>query len=164
MNILVTYVSKTGNTKKIAESIYRAIPEPKELKEIKDVDNTDNYDLVFVGFPIHSWNIQKIAKKFIDRKLKNKQIAIFYTHAIPKNNYRYPAMVKTCINSVKESKLVGFFTCQGEIVKTLGDFMRSTGDPELIEFIDNAYISDGRPNKDDFQDAAKFANEIIKQI
>lgn len=32
MKSLVIYFSQTGNTKKVAEAIYEALPQPKELK------------------------------------------------------------------------------------------------------------------------------------
>ena len=41
MKILVGYMSLTGNTKKIAESIYEELPDDKMLMELKDVANLD---------------------------------------------------------------------------------------------------------------------------
>jgi len=50
MNILVAYYSLTGNTKKVAEAIYEALPEPKELKKLKDIDSIEDYDLIICRF------------------------------------------------------------------------------------------------------------------
>ena len=47
MKTLVTYSTKTGNTKKVAESIAKAI-ENSEIKDIAEVNNLD-YDLIIVG-------------------------------------------------------------------------------------------------------------------
>ena len=52
MKILVAYLSKTGNTKKVAEAIFDEITDEKELKKIEDVDSLDGYDYSFLGFPI----------------------------------------------------------------------------------------------------------------
>ena len=46
-----TYMSQTGNTKKIAEAIYDAIPQPKEIKRVEEVTSLEGYDLSFLGFP-----------------------------------------------------------------------------------------------------------------
>jgi flavodoxin len=35
MKVLVAYMSQTGNTKKVADAIYGALPEPREIKPIK---------------------------------------------------------------------------------------------------------------------------------
>ena len=45
MKVLVAYMSQTGNTKKVAEAIYGAIPQPKEIKRVEDVTSLEGYDL-----------------------------------------------------------------------------------------------------------------------
>ena len=52
MKTLVAYFSQTGNTKKVAESMFDVIQGEKEIKELSEVENVDGYDLLFVGFPI----------------------------------------------------------------------------------------------------------------
>ena len=52
MKVLVTYMSKTGNTRKIAEAMYEEIDADKEIMPVDKVDNIRNYDLTFMGFPI----------------------------------------------------------------------------------------------------------------
>jgi flavodoxin len=37
VKVLIAYMSQTGNTKKVAEAIYDAIPQPKDIKRVKDV-------------------------------------------------------------------------------------------------------------------------------
>jgi hypothetical protein len=51
--VLVAYLSQTGNTKWVAEAIYYAIPEPKEIKPIKEMSTLEGYDLSFLGLPMH---------------------------------------------------------------------------------------------------------------
>ncbi|HHQ8779924.1 TPA: flavodoxin family protein, partial [Clostridioides difficile] len=54
MKSLILYSSLTGNTKKIACSIYEAIQGKKEIKNISElVDDSidyENYDIVFLGY------------------------------------------------------------------------------------------------------------------
>ena len=52
--VLVAYMSKTGNTKKVAEVIYDEIQGEKEIKTIEEVESLNSYDLAFLGFPIHA--------------------------------------------------------------------------------------------------------------
>ena len=43
--VLIAYMSWTGNTKKVAEAIYDAIPQAKEIKQVEDVGSLEGYDL-----------------------------------------------------------------------------------------------------------------------
>ena len=50
MKILVTYSSKTGNTKKLAEGIYEGLGEmEKEILPMSEVKSLDAYDTVLAG-------------------------------------------------------------------------------------------------------------------
>jgi flavodoxin len=55
MKVLVTYVSRTGNTKKVAQAIFEQVKGTKETKELQEVDTLEGYDLAFVGLPIFIW-------------------------------------------------------------------------------------------------------------
>ncbi len=55
MKVLVAYMSQTGNTKKVAEAIYGAIPAPKDIKRVEEVTSLEGYDLSFLGFPMHAF-------------------------------------------------------------------------------------------------------------
>jgi len=49
VKVLVAYMSRTGNTKKVAEAIHGAIPQPKEIRRVEDVTSLEGYDLSFLG-------------------------------------------------------------------------------------------------------------------
>ena len=51
MKLLITYSSKTGNTKKLAEGLYNNLPfKEMDIMPIADVRNIDEYDTVLVGY------------------------------------------------------------------------------------------------------------------
>ena len=83
MKVLVAYMSRTGNTKKVAEAIYGAIPQPKEIKRVEDVTSLEGYDLAFLGFPMHSFGPDKPVKTFLETHVKDRAIALFITHMAP---------------------------------------------------------------------------------
>ena len=61
MKILITYLSQTGNTEKVAKAIYEeASPahevETRKLEEVNP-ENITGYDLLFIGSPIHAGNM-----------------------------------------------------------------------------------------------------------
>ena len=65
MKVLVGYMSKTGNTKKIAEAIYNEIEAEKEIKSLEEVNSLDGYDLAFLGFPVHAYGPDKKAYRWL---------------------------------------------------------------------------------------------------
>ena len=60
MKVLVSYMSKTGNTKKVAEAIFEEISDEKEIIPIDEVDSIEGFDIAFLGFPIHQMGHQSL--------------------------------------------------------------------------------------------------------
>jgi menaquinone-dependent protoporphyrinogen IX oxidase len=76
-------MSKTGNTKKVAEAIYDDINGEKEIKEVKDVKSLEGYDLTFVGFPIHVYGPDKKTKEFLEKQCRGKKLlCLLHTHLL----------------------------------------------------------------------------------
>src|SRR5512138_3081069 len=101
MKILITYFSKTGNTKKVAidlsKKLNTEIDEVIDLKdrefllqgrdaargfltEIKTAKNPANYDLVIIGTPVWALNSTPAIRTYITNfKNEFKKVAIFTT-------------------------------------------------------------------------------------
>jgi flavodoxin len=105
MKILVTYYSKDGHTKKVAESLAKSlkvdIDEIVDLRnrsgikgwllagrdgmkgaltEIKTSKNPKNYDLVILGTPIWAWNSAPATRTYVTKfKKEIKNLALFST-------------------------------------------------------------------------------------
>lgn len=108
--ILIVYLSRTNNTKAIAEIIHEYVggalvalelkdPYPEDYKAIVDqvvkenetsflpplktkIDNIDNYDVVFVGFPTWGMQLPPPMKSFLSQyDLSGKTVVPFNTHA-----------------------------------------------------------------------------------
>ena len=83
MKTLVTYMSQSGNTKKVAEAIYGELDGEKEIKALSEVKSLEGYDLAFIGFPVLQFDIPPKVRSFLTDNTKGKNIAIFMTHAVP---------------------------------------------------------------------------------
>jgi flavodoxin len=81
-NTLVTYFTQTGNTKKVAEAVYNNIEGDKQIMPISEVQKEDikDYDLIFIGFPVHSHGVPFAMESFIKKIPRDKKIAFFSTH------------------------------------------------------------------------------------
>ena len=78
MEVLVPYLSHTGNPKKVAEAMFQAIEAEQEIKPLDDTENLEGYDLAFVGFPIQMGPAQP-AKEFLEAQAAGQRIALFVT-------------------------------------------------------------------------------------
>ncbi len=160
--VLVTYQSQTGNTKKVAEAIYEAIPEPKEIRPIQEAQSLEEYDLIFMGFPIHGSGPNPKAKSYLESNTKDKRIALFITHAAPEDAPEMPESVQKFCDAAGEADILDVFHCQGQLSSIVKTVMRFAPDPQIREWarMDN---SKGQPNASRLEKAAYFAKRVLEK-
>ena len=136
MKIAVRYYTKTGNTKRLAEAVARAVGE-EALPVSMPVD--DPVDILFLGNSYYAFSIDPEVRDFI-RSLDNSKVGRIV-------NFGSAAMLNSTWKKVKaEADKVGIamdkreFHCKGEFKG----------------------IHKGRPNEEDMNAAAEFAKAIIE--
>ena len=169
MNVLVTYWSQTGNTRKIAEAIFRSLVCDKTLKPFKEVETLDEFDLIFIGYPIMQFGPPPVARKFITLA-EDKNVALFITHATVSNSSdaSQQAMLAKELDKCKaicsQTKLLGMYHCQGELSEKISDELNNSGIPMLMSFAAMRPATLGHPNPEEIKLAAEFAITIMKGL
>ncbi len=179
MKILVTYFSKTGNTKKIAEAIHEITTQNNDstLKNFKNLKVTElvDYDLVFLGSACHHSDLAPPVLKFIKKIPESPtfKLAGFVTHSTypPEGSKRHAELFaqwagkceKTFdkLQSEKKIDYKGFFRCMGKPSKPIEIFIHAkiiTGDEEWEEYKPEVKK---HPDEIDIENAKKFAKEIL---
>jgi flavodoxin len=167
MKIMVTYWSQTGNTKKVAEAIFGALPGDKSLKRFDEVDTLDGVELTFIGFPVMQFGPPPAAKEFLAKHAEGKRVALFVTHAMlshgndPHQQAMLAKELEKCRASCSKSELAGLFHCQGELSRHTTDQLLATGIPQLIEFAGMRPATMGHPDEEELKQAWIFATEIM---
>ena len=163
MKVLVAYMSKTGNTRKVAEAIYEEIECEKEIKRVEEVKDLAGYDLAFLGFPIHNFGPDKKARRFLERQTEGERIALFVTHATPEDHEELPGYLAKFRDAVAGATLVGMFDCRGELAKGVKRVMSLLPDPKvrLWAKIDD---SQGQPDATRLERARVFARDIMEKV
>lgn len=139
-NVLVVYLSRTGNTKAVAEIIHKNVggtlvalelenPYPKDYKAIVDqvarenetgflpplktkIDSIEKYDLVFVGFPTWGMQLPPPIKSFLNQyDLNEKTIIPFNTNAGYGVGNSFETIKKLC----PDSKILEVFSTKGGV-------------------------------------------------
>ena len=161
MKVLVAYLSVSGNTKKVAEAIYKEIKGDKELKEMKEVTSLKGYDLCFIGFPIHAFGPAKEAKAFLEKNAAGKDMALFMTHATPEDKPLIQQWLERCKVAAPRANIVGLFHCQGELAQDVADMMLASKNEDLIAWAEQRDETLGQPDAARLKKARKFAKEIM---
>lgn len=165
MKTLVTYISQTGNTKKIADAIYSSLKDEKEIKKIEEIENLDGYDLTFIGYPINGGSIPPKVEEFLSSKTKGKNIAVFITHAVPEGFEDITKWKNACTQSASNANLIGEFDCQGELAQPIIDQLSKSDNPAMKSFAEEiGPSSKGKPDESCIQKAQEFAKEIQSKI
>jgi flavodoxin len=162
MKVLVAYMSWTGNTQKVAEAIYDAIPQPKEIKRVEDVTSLEGYDLAFLGFPVHSFGPDEPTKTFLETHVKDRAIALFITHMSPEHSPALQGIIQKFRDAAVGANIVGVFDCQGQACEEVKTFMLNSPSP-LLRAAAQADSSQGQPDATRLERARTFANETMNR-
>jgi flavodoxin len=155
---LITYFSRTGNTKKVAEAIYQSLEGEKEIKPIEETHDLEVYDLIFIGFPVHSHSVPYKVEQFLKGIPPNKKMAFFSTHGSLKGHRLSQEALEHASVVASQAKVLGTFSCRGKLsLQALEALGKS---PEHQEWTDMAASANTHPDEHDLADAKVFAREI----
>jgi flavodoxin len=166
MRYLVTYYTKTGNTRKVAEAIYESLPDDKQIMPIDKVETLSGFDLVFVGFPVMQFGPPPVIKDFIKTFGEETKTALFITHAIPlqSDDPMQQAMLERelgkCRSWFSKSE-IGLFHCQGELAAETADELIASNVPMLAEFARLRRQTIGHPDQYELDEARAFARKLL---
>jgi flavodoxin/Fe-S-cluster-containing hydrogenase component 2 len=150
MKSIVIYFSQTGNTRQIAQAIWKGMKEAGEqcdLARIQDVKTEDlaNYDLIGLGSPVWHRREPLNVLNFIEYKLRSlegKLGFIFCTHGL------YPGHFI--------GRVVSALSLEGIRVLGWKNWYCSAWVPEHPK----PYFTDGHPDEIDLEEARCFGHEM----
>ncbi|MFX1457705.1 MAG: flavodoxin family protein [Promethearchaeota archaeon] len=170
MKILITYFSQTGNTEKVAQSIYEGCRgEEAEIKPIKEVNPTtlSDYDIVFLGSGIYASRVNISLVDLIKAAPSLPPKFVFFNTHASKDAYQDGfRVVKEKIG--ENSVIIAEFDCSGDnigipenIRKTMLERLPLEKRKEAEEH--QRWLK-GRPNAEDLDKAKKFAQTLLKKL
>jgi len=163
MRALVAYMSKTGNTKKVAQAIYETLDCEKEMLPIDQVASIEGYDLSFLGFPMQKMGPDPRAVRFLQKHCQpGRDVALFITHAAPEDEEILGGWLAKSRDAAANANIVGMFDCQGQLAAGVKFVMSIVPDRELRAMAkrDN---SQGQPDATRLARARAFARETLER-
>lgn len=157
---LIIYLSQTGNTKMIAETIYSALEGDKEIFPVENINNQsiDDFDLVFIGFPVHSHSIPYKIEALLKKIPVGKKIALFSTHGSLSGNRLSREALEYAAVLTPKTKLLGTFSCRGKVSLKAQEYLSKS--PEHKIWAEMAPSASSHPDEGDLEDAKSFARKI----
>lgn len=146
MKALVVYSSQTGNTKKLAETIYNELSGEKRIVSIEDAPVPDEGEMVFVGFWLQAGKPDPKTAQYLD-KVGSARLFLFATHGAAADSRHAQDALAHAKLLAPSADIAGTFSCQGEVnPKVLEKVRQKTPPPPWIDDADSAV---GHPNAED---------------
>jgi len=164
VNFFVAYMSETGNTRKVARAIYEELPDSKEISPIDGIESLNGYDLIFVGFPLHTFGPPEQVRRFIKAYAMGKKMALFVTHASSEDYREMPFWLEKCRRVARGTDFVGMFNCQGEMAPEMIEFLKDSDDERLRFFGAYGPLTKGLPSEEDLFRARAFSRLMVDTI
>jgi flavodoxin len=167
MKVLITYHSKTGNTKKIAEAIHRYHSD-WTLAPLNSAD-PEGFDLLFVGGWIHNSAFNPETSAFAE-KLRNKDVAFFFTAgAYPTTKYAFDCTGNIiALLETNGNRVINHFHAQGALSPEMKSWMTGLSDKNphgLDKYREIRWKhADNHPNGEDLDAAEFFAHQTVQMF
>jgi flavodoxin len=160
MKTLVTYFSESGNTQKVAQSIYESIGgDQKKILPLAEIDDPAKFDLFFVGFPVHASSVPRPVEKFIKTLPPGRMVALFATHGSLRGGHLAITAFYHALSLAPEATMLGTFGCRGEVKSALIEKLLQS--PEHRAWAQEAQSAVGHPDEADLEEAKEFARQML---
>ena len=161
MKTLVAYSSKTGNTRKLAETVFESLPDEKEIHEVSKAPDPAGYDLVAVGFWLMGGKPDPESLQYLS-KIDAQKIFLFGTHGVPKNSQEAAASMAFAKQQAPKAQVVGTYSCQGQISPQILEQGKKM--PDAPPWLKDASINQGHPDAVDLNELKDIVMQVIQDL
>jgi len=153
----------TGNTKKLAEAVYEALPDEKEIFELSGAPDPAAYDLVAVGFWFKSGKPNPETMEFLP-KLSGKATFIFATHGAPVEYDHVAKGLEEAKERAGGAKILGSFSCMGAVNPKVLEKVRSMPEEKQPLWISRAEEAANHPDDGDIRALKGAVTAALKAL
>lgn len=170
MKVLVTYLSQSGNTEKIARAIHEraACDHEADLVPLADLgpQGAEGYDVIFLGSPLHSGTLAAPVKDWLKTFTADagQKMAGFITHFAPGYPEQDMAGFTAPIQEACTEKglaFLGAFDCQGALTESLHAAVQKKLGQTDEAWAQTVRQMTGHPDQADQDNARAFAEKVL---
>ena len=148
MKSLVVYSSQTGNTRKLAETVFEMLPGEKALYPVDEAPDPSGYGFIAVGFWLMGGKPDPKSSEYLS-KIGKKPLFLFATHGAGAGSDHAIHGMESAKFLASESDIRGTYSCQGEVSPNILE--KASKKPEPPVWLADAPDADGHPNEADFE-------------
>ncbi len=170
MKILITYSSRTGNTRRVVEAVADALSGEITTAAVESAPPAEGYDWLIHGFWVNGATADDFSLEYL-KGLKHQKVGLIGTMgANPQSSYgRSIALRLKNILKANNNELCGWFLCAGEIdtelirwMETLPEEHSQYPTPERRQ---NWQDAKGHPDREDLNAAVTaFVSESLSKV
>jgi len=160
MKSLIVYSSQTGNTRKLAEAVFEALPGEKALYPVDEAPDPTEYGFIALGFWFMGGKPDPKSSEYLER-IGKKPLFLFATHgAGPGSDHAIHGM-ELAKSLASESDIRGTYSCQGEVNPKILE--KASKKPEPPVWLADAPDGNGHPNATDIEALNYQLAELISE-
>ena len=148
MKSLVVYSSQTGNTRKLAEAVFEALPGEKEILPVDEAPDPFEDDLIAIGFWFMQGKPDPKSTEYL-AKVGKESLFLFATHAAGAGSEHAIHGMEVAKSLAPESDILGTYSCQGEASPKILE--KASKKPEPPVWLNDAPDAAGHPNIADIE-------------
>jgi flavodoxin len=148
MESLVVYSSQTGNTRKLAEAVFEALPGEKSIYPVDEAPDPSDYGFIAVGFWLMAGKPDPKASEYLG-KIGKKPLFLFATHGAGAGSDDAIHGMASAKSLAAESDIRGTYSCQGEVNPKILE--KASKKPEPPGWLADAPDAIGHPNSADIE-------------
>jgi flavodoxin len=148
MKSLVVYSSQTGNTRKLAEAVFEALPGEKALYPVDEAPDPSDYGFIALGFWFMQGKPDPKSAEFLGR-IGKKPLFLFATHAAAADSDHANQGMEMAKSLAIESDIRGTYSCQGEASPKILE--KASNKPQPPVWLAQAPDAVGHPNESDIE-------------
>jgi flavodoxin len=159
MKSLVVFSSQSGNTKKLADTAFAVLPEPKEICSVDNApESFTDFEFVAVGFWVQGGKPDPKTAKLLPQIGKRK-LFLFATHGAAKGSAHVKNALDAAGKLAFDSELAGSYSCQGEVNPKVIETASTKPEPPV--WIGDAARAKGHPNQVDLDEFEQILGKTI---
>ena len=147
MTSLVVYSSQKGNTRKLAEAIYKELAGEKEIYPVEHAPAPSGYDMVYVGFWLKAGKPDPNSSEYLEKFGGGAPLFLFGTHGAAAGSDHVKNAVEHARKIAKDASVKGVFTCPGEVDPAVLEKVKQRSEPP--EWIKDTPQAEGHPDEED---------------
>jgi flavodoxin len=158
MKSLIVYSSQTGNTRKLADAVFEALPGEKAIYQVDEAPDPSDYDFIALGFWLMSGKPDPKSTKYLG-KIWKKPLFLFATHGAGAGSDHAVKGMEMAKSLALESDIQGTYSCQGEVNPKILE--KASQKPQPPVWLADAPDANGHPNQADIEALNYQLSELL---